>query len=159
MTGDEQFPTSFRLTAEELGQLDELAGLIYRRMGGRVTVVRPDEDVVACMRREVREESDLECEQLLLRGTISWPGFGKGGEDWFGFIFRIDRWSGTPRRDNAEGSGGGKEPGRSVDAVDHPTSSLRARKEGLRHRRSTPRYRRGGNGSCSPPGTSPRRAA
>lgn len=40
MTGDEQFPTSFRLTAEELGQLDELAGLIYRRMGGRVTVSR-----------------------------------------------------------------------------------------------------------------------
>ena len=34
---------------------------------------------------------------LRLRGTISWPGFGKNGEDWFGFIFVIDRWQGTPR--------------------------------------------------------------
>jgi 8-oxo-dGTP diphosphatase len=45
----------------------------------------------------------LECEELLLRGTISWPGFGKGGEDWFGFIFRIDRWSGTHFAENADG--------------------------------------------------------
>ena len=40
MITDEQFPTSFRFTADELGQLDELAGLIYRRLGGRVTVSR-----------------------------------------------------------------------------------------------------------------------
>jgi 8-oxo-dGTP diphosphatase len=40
----------------------------------------------------------------VLRGTVSWPGFGKGGEDWFGFIFRVDRWRGTPRAENAEGT-------------------------------------------------------
>ncbi len=56
------------------------------------------------MRREIREEADLECADLKLKGTISWPGFGKGGEDWFAFIFRIDRWQGTPRSHNPEGS-------------------------------------------------------
>jgi 8-oxo-dGTP diphosphatase len=73
----------------------------YNGLGGKVD---PGEDVVACIRREVREEAGLECDALVLRGTISWPGFGKGGEDWFGFIFRIDRWHGTPRQDNAEGT-------------------------------------------------------
>jgi 8-oxo-dGTP diphosphatase len=38
-----------------------------------------------------------------LRGTISWPGFGKQGEDWFGFIFRVEDWSGVPTKENAEG--------------------------------------------------------
>lgn len=73
----------------------------YNGLGGKLEA---GEDVVGCMRREIREEADLDCEQLVLRGTISWPGFGKGGEDWFGFIFRIDRWTGYPRTDNPEGS-------------------------------------------------------
>ena len=73
----------------------------YNGLGGKL---HPDEDVVACIRREIREEADIECDEILLRGTISWPGFGKGGEDWFGFIFRIDRWHGTPRTENAEGT-------------------------------------------------------
>jgi 8-oxo-dGTP diphosphatase len=73
----------------------------YNGLGGKLDV---GEDVVACMRREIREEADIECEELALRGTISWPGFGKHGEDWFGFIFRIDRWSGTPRQGNPEGT-------------------------------------------------------
>ena len=73
----------------------------YNGLGGKLDA---GEDVVACLRREIREESGLECEQLLLKGTISWPGFGKGGEDWFGFIFRVDRFSGEPFRENAEGT-------------------------------------------------------
>jgi 8-oxo-dGTP diphosphatase len=39
-----------------------------------------------------------------LRGTVSWPGFGKHGEGWFGFIFLIDRWQGEPPAENAEGT-------------------------------------------------------
>ncbi|MCS6849808.1 MAG: 8-oxo-dGTP diphosphatase [Gemmataceae bacterium] len=73
----------------------------YNGLGGKL---EPGEDIVAGMKREVREESGLECDTLLLRGTISWPGFGPGGEDWFGFIFRIDSFHGTPRRDNPEGT-------------------------------------------------------
>ena len=73
----------------------------YNGLGGKL---QPDEDVVTCMRREIREEAGLECLSLRLRGTISWPGFGKQGEDWFGFVFLIEEWSGTPLRENPEGS-------------------------------------------------------
>ncbi len=73
----------------------------YNGLGGKVEA---GENVVFGLRREIREEAGLEFEVPTLRGTVSWPGFGKHGEDWFGFIFRIDRWSGEPRRDNAEGT-------------------------------------------------------
>ncbi len=73
----------------------------YNGLGGKLDAA---EDVVTCMRREIREEAGLQCDELRLRGTISWPGFGKHGEDWFGFIFRIDRWHGEPLTDNPEGS-------------------------------------------------------
>jgi 8-oxo-dGTP diphosphatase len=73
----------------------------YNGLGGKLDA---GEDVVSCLRREVREEAGIECEDIILRGTISWPGFGKEGEDWFGFIFRIDRWSGTPLTENPEGT-------------------------------------------------------
>ena len=73
----------------------------YNGLGGKLDAA---EDVVAGLRREVREESGLECEALLLKGTVSWPGFGKHGEDWFGFVFRIDRWHGQARADNPEGT-------------------------------------------------------
>jgi 8-oxo-dGTP diphosphatase len=73
----------------------------YNGLGGKLD---PGEDVVACLRREVREEAGLECDAVVLRGTVSWPGFGKGGEDWFGFIFRVDRWRGMPLAANPEGT-------------------------------------------------------
>ena len=73
----------------------------YNGLGGKLD---RGEDVVAGMRREVREEAGLECEALALRGTISWPGFGRHGEDWFGFIFLIDAWSGVAKPDNPEGT-------------------------------------------------------
>jgi 8-oxo-dGTP diphosphatase len=73
----------------------------YNGLGGKL---ERDEDVVAGLRREVREEAGLECEALELRGTVSWPGFGKGGEDWFGFVFRIDRYRGEPLVANPEGT-------------------------------------------------------
>jgi len=69
-------------------------------LGGKL---EPGEDVVTGMRREIREESGLECDALQLRGTVNWPGFGPNGEDWFGFIFLIARWHGTLRADPPEG--------------------------------------------------------
>src|SRR5260370_31270733 len=60
----------------------------YNGLGGKVD---RDEDVVSCLCREVRAGAGLECEALTLRGTISWPGFGRHGEDWFGFLVLIDQ--------------------------------------------------------------------
>ncbi|MFQ5611041.1 MAG: NUDIX domain-containing protein [Anaerolineae bacterium] len=73
----------------------------YNGLGGKL---EPGEDVVSGFRREVREEAGIECLEIILRGTINWPGFGKQGEDWFGFIFRVDRFRGTPFGQNAEGT-------------------------------------------------------
>lgn len=73
----------------------------YNGLGGKL---EPGEDVVAGMKREIREEAGIECTAMQLAGTISWPGFGKNGEDWFGFIFRITAYTGIPLAANAEGT-------------------------------------------------------
>ena len=61
----------------------------YNGLGGKV---EPGEDVVAGMKRELREEAAIEVDAMRLRGTVSWPGFGRHGEDHFGFIFVVDAW-------------------------------------------------------------------
>ncbi|MEJ2690103.1 MAG: 8-oxo-dGTP diphosphatase [Deltaproteobacteria bacterium] len=73
----------------------------YNGLGGKM---HPDEDVIACLRREVREESGLEIDGIVLRGTINWTGFGANGENWLGFIFRIDKFSGRCFDRNSEGT-------------------------------------------------------
>jgi 8-oxo-dGTP diphosphatase len=73
----------------------------YNGLGGKLN---PGEDIVAGLRREIHEEAGIKCEQIELAGTISWPGFGKAGEDWFGFIFRVTRFAGVPLTANPEGS-------------------------------------------------------
>jgi 8-oxo-dGTP diphosphatase len=73
----------------------------YNGLGGKL---ERDEDIVAGMRREIHEEAGIDCEELVLRGSISWPGFGKQGEDWLGFLFLISRYKGTPFASNAEGT-------------------------------------------------------
>lgn len=73
----------------------------YNGLGGKMEV---DEDVQTCMRREIREEANLECTRMQLRGTINWPGFGKNGEDWLGFLFLITDFTGDPPTANAEGT-------------------------------------------------------
>jgi len=72
----------------------------YNGLGGKVEA---NEDVAAGMRREIREEAGIECLDMQLRGTISWPGFGKRGEDWFGFLFLVTRYAGKPLERNPEG--------------------------------------------------------
>ena len=73
----------------------------YNGLGGKLD---PHEDVLAGMRREIREEAGIECAELVLRGTISWPGFGKHGEDWLGFLFLVTAFEGTPLESNPEGT-------------------------------------------------------
>ena len=73
----------------------------FNGLGGKLEA---DEDVVAGLRREIREEAGIECDAVELAGTVSWPGFGKRGEDRFGFVFRVTRFTGTPLASNPEGT-------------------------------------------------------
>lgn len=73
----------------------------YNGLGGKL---EPGEDVASGMRREIREEAGVECDRMRFRGTINWPGFGKYGENWLGFVFVIDRFSGQPKTFNPEGT-------------------------------------------------------
>lgn len=72
----------------------------YNGLGGKV---EPGEDAAAGMLRELREEARIEVDSMSLRGTVSWPGFGRHGEDHFGLIFVIDAWHGQIPAGNAEG--------------------------------------------------------
>ena len=73
----------------------------FNGLGGKL---HPQEDIRACLTREIREEAGIECDDFFLKGTISWPGFGKEGEDWFGFIFLVRKWHGLVHASNPEGS-------------------------------------------------------
>lgn len=72
----------------------------FSGLGGKM---ERDEDVATCMVREIREEAGIEVVDMTLKGTINWTGFGAGGEDWLGFIFRIDSFEGTPSAHSPEG--------------------------------------------------------
>ena len=72
----------------------------YNGLGGKMEEY---EDVVSCMKREIKEEAGVECTRMQLRGTVNWPGFGPEGEDWLGFIFLITAYTGTVRQKNEEG--------------------------------------------------------
>ena len=72
----------------------------YNGLGGKLEA---DEDVAAGMAREIHEEAGLTVTAMELRGTISWPGFGKNGEDWLGFVFLITAFEGEAPTRNAEG--------------------------------------------------------
>lgn len=73
----------------------------YNGLGGKM---EPGEDVATCMRRELREEASIEVTSMALRGTINWTGFGPNGEDWLGFVFRIDAFTGDVPPRNEEGT-------------------------------------------------------
>jgi 8-oxo-dGTP diphosphatase len=72
----------------------------YNGLGGKMEI---DEDALACLKREIKEEAGIGCREIELRGTVSWPGFGKNGEDWFGFIFLVRSYEGEPEMTNEEG--------------------------------------------------------
>lgn len=81
-----------RPTDEQLGKYNGLGGHVER-----------DEDIASAILREIREESSLEVTHMTLRGSINWTGFGPNGEDWIGFVFLVDGFTGTPLARNEEG--------------------------------------------------------
>ncbi|MBW1749411.1 MAG: 8-oxo-dGTP diphosphatase [Deltaproteobacteria bacterium] len=72
----------------------------YNGLGGKM---EGGEDVKACMIREIEEEAGISCREMILRGTVNWPGFGPNGENWLGFIFLVTAFEGTPKQSNEEG--------------------------------------------------------
>lgn len=72
----------------------------WNGLGGKLEA---GEDVYSSLCRELHEEAGITVTSARLRGTISWPGFGEGGEDWFGFVFVVDAWDGTPPERNEDG--------------------------------------------------------
>ena len=72
----------------------------YNGLGGKLEA---DEDIASGMVREIEEEAGIIVTAMTLRGTVSWPGFGKNGEDWLGFIFLITAFTGEPPDRNVEG--------------------------------------------------------
>lgn len=72
----------------------------YNGLGGKMEA---EEDIVTCLKREIWEEAGLRCSEIVLRGTINWKGFGGEGDDWFGFIFLVKKFTGDPLKHNSEG--------------------------------------------------------
>src|SRR5260370_20198652 len=73
----------------------------FNGLGGKM---EPGEDVVACMRREIREEAGDRGDGLPLSGPISFARFWKKRGKWVGFLFRLPRPGGpiqAPNRQSA----------------------------------------------------------
>jgi len=65
--------------------------------------MKSDENIQKCLLREIKEETGLTCHDPQLRGTVNWRGFGKNGQDWFAFIYRINSFTGEVPDSNEEG--------------------------------------------------------
>ncbi len=76
----------------------------YGKVSGLGGKLERDESVVECLRRELREEAEIELTSFVMRGTITWSEFGPKHEDWLGFIYLIDGWEGSIPTSNVEGS-------------------------------------------------------
>jgi len=72
----------------------------YNGLGGKM---KPNETIHECVLREIREEAGLICSNPQLRGTVNWKGFGRNGEDWFVFVYKITSFTGEIPGSNEEG--------------------------------------------------------
>jgi 8-oxo-dGTP diphosphatase len=72
----------------------------WNGLGGKLEAT---DDAASGMIRELKEEALIDVTAMSLRGTVSWPGFGKNNEDWLGFIFLITEFIGEVPSHNEEG--------------------------------------------------------
>lgn len=76
----------------------------WNGLGGKLEA---QENLAAGLRREIEEEAGIRVVDMKLRGTVSWPGFGPNGEDWFSPIFLVTSYESIagdgPWTSNAEG--------------------------------------------------------
>ncbi len=72
----------------------------YNGLGGKL---EPGETPLACAKREVKEESNLDISNIILKGHILFPEFDKKGNDWLVFVYRADDFSGEIISENPEG--------------------------------------------------------
>lgn len=64
----------------------------WNGLGGKL---EPGETPEECARREIREESGLEVENLTYKGLLTFPGFALD-EDWYAFVFVATACAGEP---------------------------------------------------------------
>lgn len=76
----------------------------YGKFNGLGGKIERTEDAATGMIRELREEAGITATEMHLRATLSWPGFGKNGEDWLAFVFLITAYEGEVMTTNPEGS-------------------------------------------------------
>lgn len=84
---------TFKDSDENLGKWNGVGGKVER-----------GESVEEGMRREIMEETGLKVESMRFRGTVIWRDFGPKKEDWLGFVFVVDKFSGEPFAANDEGA-------------------------------------------------------
>lgn len=72
----------------------------YNGLGGKLDA---GEDIISGMKREILEEAGITCDEMQLRGTINWKGFGGDDTGSFGFIFLITKYTGDVLKENPEG--------------------------------------------------------
>ena len=75
----------------------------YGKVNGLGGKLETGESVIEGLRRELREDATVELTSFCLRGTITWSNFGPQRENWLGFVFLVDGWTGTPPSSNPEG--------------------------------------------------------
>ena len=72
----------------------------YNGLGGKM---EPHEDLVSCMKREIKEEAGITATSMQLRGTINWTNFGPRLQNWLGFVFLITEYEGKVFSESPEG--------------------------------------------------------
>jgi 8-oxo-dGTP diphosphatase len=77
---------------------------LYNGLGGKV---QSGETPRSCAIREIREESGLIAEDLVLKGIVTITGTSKvnvKGRDWYILIYVVNRWAGELNNENPEGT-------------------------------------------------------